>query len=70
MSLTAGSTEGYKVERNCTKCGKPARFVAADDLGLEWFECGDHGPRDNVAEVDRISLTAIDQWFKERGLDD
>lgn len=52
-------------ERSCTKCGKPALFVAADELGLEWFECGDHGPFDNLAEVERVSLTPIDQWFRQ-----
>lgn len=56
-------------DRPCTQCGKPAAFVAADDVGLEWFECGEHGPADNLAGVDRVSLTPIDQWFQDRGLD-
>lgn len=55
-------------ERSCTKCGKPARYVAADELGLEWFECGDHGPLDNLAEVERVSLTPIDDWFRDNGI--
>lgn len=53
------------LDRNCTKCGKPAKYVASDDLGLQWFECGNHDPKDNVARVLRMSLTSIDDWFRE-----
>lgn len=53
------------LDRNCTKCGKPAKYVASDDLGLQWFECGDHDPKDNWAGVMRMSLTSIDDWFRE-----
>jgi hypothetical protein len=55
-------------ERPCTKCGKTAAFIAADAMGLEWFECGEHDLKDNLAGVDRVSLTPIDKWFKDHGL--
>lgn len=52
--------------RPCSKCGKKAVFVAADDTCLEWFECGDHGELDNLAGVKRVALTPIELWFKMR----
>lgn len=54
--------------RPCTKCGSNAVAVAADATGLEWFECANHGPRDNRAGVERVSLTPIEKWFADRGL--
>lgn len=54
--------------RNCTVCLRhrtqvAARFVAKDAEGMEWYECGEHEPDDNVAGVVRVSLTPIDEWF-------
>lgn len=55
--------------RNCTGCmglrrlTVEARFVATDAEGLQWYECGEHEPSDNVASVLRVSLTPIDEWF-------
>lgn len=54
--------------RSCTVCMSKnkrveARFIATDELGVSWYECGDHEPHDNVANVQRVSLTPIDEWF-------
>jgi ATP-binding cassette subfamily B protein len=38
-------------------------LVAHDASGLEWFECGGHGPTDNVAGVKRTELESIGTWF-------
>jgi len=40
-----------------------ARFVATDAEGLQWYECGEHEPTDNVAGVVRVHLEPIDEWF-------
>jgi hypothetical protein len=34
----------------------------------QWFECGDHGPIDNVAGVERQSLEPITAWFDRHAL--
>jgi hypothetical protein len=52
--------------RQCSKCGKKALFVASDDTCLEWFECGDHDELDNLVGVKRVALTPIGLWFKIR----
>jgi hypothetical protein len=59
--------------RNCTGClpsGKRerARFVARSADGMEWFECGAHGPTENVAGVKRTKLTPIAQWYRVHDL--
>lgn len=62
------------MKRRCNTCamnGKPpveATFVAQDATGLQWFECDDHGPMDNVGEVERVSRTPIREWFGAIGL--
>lgn len=54
--------------RKCGKCGAPAKYVAGDKDGLEWFECGNHDMLDNLAGVVRVSLTPIVDWFKDNGI--
>ena len=60
--------------RFCTCCNANgvrevrARYVAADADGLEWFECGQHNDRENVARVKRVSLTLIEEWYRKHGL--
>lgn len=54
--------------RNCTVCLShdkrvDARFVATATDGMQWYECGEHEPHDNVAGATRASLTPIDEWF-------
>ena len=60
-------------DTNCTTCLAKsklveARFVAGDADGLEWYECGQHKPDDNLAGVTRQSLTPIAEWRKRHGL--
>lgn len=52
-------------ERKCGRCGKPAVYVAADGTGLEWFECGEHDKRDNIAGVLRTSLITLELWWAQ-----
>jgi hypothetical protein len=59
--------------RLCTVClGRdrrvPATQIAAGADGLQWFECDDHGPEDNLAEQCRVSLEPIAAWFARNGL--
>jgi hypothetical protein len=59
--------------RWCTTClgkhvDKEAVYVAADKVGLEWFECADHDCRDNLAGVERTTLTPIEDWFNRAGI--
>lgn len=62
------------MKRRCNTCAmhnKPpveATFVASDATGLLWFECDEHGPMDNVAEVERVKRTPIGEWFASVGL--
>lgn len=53
------------MKRLCTTClaqqiRNPAEFVAADETGLMWFECGGHGETDNVAGVLRTRQEPIE----------
>lgn len=62
------SGEVVTAPRNCTTClaaniRRPATHVARDADGLEWFECGGHGPTDNVAETKRVALEQLGAWF-------
>ena len=57
-----------RVHRKCGKCGAPAKYVAGDKHGLEWFECEKHDAWDNLAQVERVSLINIKTWFELRGL--
>jgi hypothetical protein len=59
----------------CTSCQPaivPARFVAAGPgpgrWRLEWFECGAHGPTDNIGGEVRENLTLLDRWRWCRGI--
>lgn len=67
--LASGYHErGCPYRRNCTRCGKPARFVASgpEDIPrhpLQWFECGDHDATDNLAGVVRQKLEPLDEWL-------
>lgn len=60
--------------RPCTVClGLRGLRVAASHVaraadGLEWFECGQHEPTENVARVLRVRLTPIAEWFASMGL--
>ena len=66
------------MKRICTTCaslGKrvEAKFVAAERGPAElsellWFECGEHGPTDNVAGVKREGLEPIDAFFARAGI--
>ncbi len=49
-------------EPSCTNCGAPAQYVAADDSGLAWFECGAHDANDNLAGSPRVKLEPIAEW--------
>ncbi len=54
--------------RNCTVClandvRRPATHVARAASGFEWFECGQHGPGDNLAYQPRVALEPIADWF-------
>lgn len=56
-------------ERYCTVCVARGRTVVATQVaaaagGLEWYECNDHGPTDNVATVERVGLVPIAEWFR------
>lgn len=59
--------------RSCTVClarnkRRDATHVARDAGGLEWFECGQHDPTDNVAETIRVVLEPIAAWFDRHDL--
>lgn len=56
-------------ERFCTFCirhGKQVRatHVAGAASGLEWYECGAHGPDENIAGERRTGLVPIADWFR------
>lgn len=42
--------------------------VATDAHGLQWFECKDHEPTDNIAENTRISREEIGAWRARHGI--
>jgi hypothetical protein len=39
-----------------------AEMVATAADGLQWFECGEHEPSDNIAGVVRTRLESIADW--------
>lgn len=54
---------------NCTTClgrgvRRVATHVAADPRGLEWYECDEHEPTDNIAGTVRTGRVAIADWFR------
>ena len=58
--------------RSCTTClardrRRTARYVARDSDGLEWFECGEHDPTDNVAETVRVAREPLAAWIDRIG---
>lgn len=63
------------IKRYCTCCmptkGRVlAKFVASgpEDIPghpMQWFECGEHSPLDNLAGVERVNLEPIEAWFAE-----
>jgi hypothetical protein len=62
------------MKRNCTVClakddrlRVEATHVAADELGLAWFECGNHDATDNPGHVERTSLVPIKDWLTANG---
>jgi hypothetical protein len=63
-------------DRICTSCQPktvPAKFVASaaeviPGHPMQWFECGEHEPTDNLAGELRVSLEPIEDWFKRHGL--
>jgi hypothetical protein len=66
--LVDPSGEAIASPRSCTVClardiRRPATHVARDAAGLEWFECGDHAPTDNLTETRRLALEPIADWF-------
>ncbi len=68
--------------RTCTVCnargqtGKRASFIASNAVGLQWFECEDHGPGDHaatfgaegVADGQRVSRESLESWFHRHEL--
>lgn len=42
-----------------------ATLIVGDRDGLQWFECGNHDPFDNLAETERITSEDLRKW-KER----
>ncbi len=65
------------MKRACTTCAcrgfrREAEFVAAALGGwlgeLVWFECPDHSPTDNAAEVLRVRRQPIGEWFESIGI--
>jgi hypothetical protein len=59
--VSAPQSHDDREARRCTHCGAPARFVASAG-SLSWFECGEHGPTENLAAVIRDKLEPIDAW--------
>lgn len=55
-------------ERFCTRCWKPALYVATDASGLQWYECEGHDSTDNVAGTTRVVLTPIIEMWKRLGI--
>lgn len=43
-------------------------MVATDADGLQWFECEDHEPTDNLANTTRIHREPIADWLARHGL--
>lgn len=67
----SGST--IAAPRFCTGClgrgiRRPATHIAGDASGLQWFECGEHAPSDNLAETERVTLEPLEAWFERNGL--
>jgi hypothetical protein len=61
------------MKRACTTCQarglrKEAKFVASDVNDLLWFECDEHEAHDNIAEVERVSLEPIGEFFTRAGI--
>ena len=57
------------IEYFCTGCmGKGikvrATLVVGDKHGCQWFECGNHGPLDNLAETERVTSVDLGEWKK------
>lgn len=72
-SLGARFAEHLSRVRFCGQClvggvKSPALYVASDAEGLEWYECGEHFPDDNVAGVTRTKLTPLAQWCEENDI--
>jgi hypothetical protein len=59
--VSAPQSHDDRDDRRCTYCGAPARFVASAG-SLSWFECGGHGPTENLAAVIRDRLEPLDLW--------
>lgn len=60
--------------RRCLRCqeiGKKreANMVATAADGLQWLECKDHKPGDNVARVLRVRRESVRAWRKRNGLE-
>jgi hypothetical protein len=61
------------MKRLCTMCSanggrEEARYIASDVYGLTWYECPNHGPRDNVAETERTARVCIEDFLARIGL--
>jgi hypothetical protein len=61
------------MKRACTTCQARgiqtrAKFVAADNTELLWFECGEHEAHDNISGVERVRLEAIETFFIRAGI--
>ena len=39
-----------------------ATLVVGDRHGLQWFECGNHAPFDNLAETERVTSKDLGKW--------
>ena len=69
-------TRAAEEQRTCLQClftrnvRIPSTHIASDAEGLQWFECSNHEPTDNVAGVTRVQLQPLNDWLREQGLTD
>jgi hypothetical protein len=63
-----------RLARTCLQCLTARKqrvvstMVATDADGLQWFECEDHEPTDNLAATTRIHREPIADWLARHGL--
>lgn len=60
--------------RSCHTCAArgwlvAATVVASDAEGLQWFECDEHSPTDNIGGVTRTSTVPIADWLHAVGIE-
>jgi hypothetical protein len=57
----------------CLQCRTRGKRRTADTVagaadGLEWFECGDHEPTDNIGGVTRVRSEPLKDWRARHGI--